>query len=616
MPAWPRILRALFVAYVTLTAVHIGWVIHHEPFAFDAWNMASDTHAQPFSAGRFFDYWAFEWAHSNPRLGQPLTYLAYKLEYFSVIATPIAYLALAAAAFILGTGRRPSWRRDRDLALYAIALGFMWFVLPQIGKTLFCRAYCSNYVYGAVIQMWFLVPLRLVAKPRASLVACLGYAMFGVLAGACNEHTGPTLCLLLVAYAWWSQREQPQTPTLAWAGALGAVIGFCTLFFAPGQGQRYDSLAQRVSLPGRLWSRGFGGNLDLVRDLIAAAAPLLALMVLIAAVGMVREAGYAEQRARRTQALRAIVIAMAAGLLVAITMFVSPKLGPRFYLAPMVGMLAAFIALADAVLVSAEGFGVLVALALAASTYAAARTIPRYDRLARESTARLAQLEAAPRGAVVTLAAFDQLEDDWWFLGDDARAPNKREMIADYFGLSAVILRAYDPTAPLGVSDVRLVPSERGFELDAYRGLDLTSIHHAIEQAASARHETADVAVAVEFVGQRPTLPRPSVLVGRWTPRGLEGWAAKLERAGTTRTVVVPKTLPPDLEVYAYVVGGEAKRLGLAGKSGEGPARSGAEGGAQVNEKLHYTPWQTGTYWILACRPTECFVIAAARQGG
>ncbi|MEO6772608.1 MAG: DUF6056 family protein [Kofleriaceae bacterium] len=598
MPAWSRILRALFVAYVVMTAVHIGWVMHHEPFAYDAWNMAVDTHAQPFSADRLVHYWAYEWAHSNPRLGQPLTYLAYKLEYFSVIATPIAYLALAAAAFILGTGRWPSLRRDRDLALYAIALGFMWFVLPQIGKTLFCRAYCANYVYGAAIQLWFLVPLRLAAKPRASLVACIGYTLFGVLAGACNEHTGPTLCLLLVVYAWWSQREQPRTPTLAWAGALGTVIGFCAIFFAPGQGQRYDGLARRLTLPQRLWAHGFAGNLDIVRDLIAAAAPLLALMVLIAAIGMVREAGYAEQRARRTMALRTIGIAMAAGLLVAITMFVSPKLGPRFYLAPMMGMLAAFIALADAVLVSADGFALFVALAVAASTYAAARTIPRYRRLAHESAARLARLEAAPRGTVVTLEAFDQVEDDWWFLGDDARAPNKREMIADYFGLSAVILRAYDPTAPLGVSDVRLVPSAPGFVLDAYRGLDVTSILHAIEQAAATRRETADVAVEVEFVGDRPALPRPSVVVGRWSPRGLEGWAAKLERAGTTRTVVVPKSLPRDLEIYAYVVGGEAKRLGPA------------------SGNLHYIPWQTGTYWILACRPTECFVIAAARQGG
>lgn len=597
MPAWSRILRVLFGAYVVLTAAHIAWVIHHEPFAYDAWNMASDTHAQPFTLDRFFDYWGYEYTHSNPRIGQPLTYLSYKLEYFAVIVTPLAYLAIAAAAVILGTGRKISLRRDRDLALYAITLGFMWFALPQIGKTLFCRAYGANYLYGAAIQLWFLVPLRLDPKARGSLLSCVGYLLFGVIAGACNEHTGPTLCLFMLGYAWWRQREQPMTPTLAWAGALGAIAGFCAIFFAPGQDQRYDGLAQKVGLVGRLLSRGFSGNLAIFRELVTAAAPVLALMVLVAAVGMVREAGYADQRTRRTAALKLVVVAMVASTLVAMTLFVSPKLGPRFYLISMMLMLAAFVALADAVLVSASGFAPFVALAGIAWIYAAAHTIPLYGRLSHQSDDRLALLTHAQRGQPLTVPAFEQVEDDWWFLGDDFRAPNKREMIATYFDLTGVVLRAYDPTAPLGVSDARLVPSERGLELDAFRGLDLSSIHRAIRSAITSRAMAGSVDVTVEFVGARPILPRPKLLVGRWTPSQFEGWAARLERKGrsTTRTIALPKELPPELEIYIYLVGGDAKKLA---------------------KPYEYVPWQTGTYWVLACRPAECFVIAAARQGG
>ena len=36
----------------------------------------ADTGAQPFSIGRFFDFWWFEYTHSNPRIGQAFTYLA------------------------------------------------------------------------------------------------------------------------------------------------------------------------------------------------------------------------------------------------------------------------------------------------------------------------------------------------------------------------------------------------------------------------------------------------------------------------------------------------------------------------------------------------------------
>jgi len=94
----------MFVAYVVATAVHIGLVMAHEPFAFDAWNIAIDTTAQPFSLTRFLSYGAFEYAHSNPRIGQWLTYLAYKLEYFAPIATPIAFLGLAGAITVLASG--------------------------------------------------------------------------------------------------------------------------------------------------------------------------------------------------------------------------------------------------------------------------------------------------------------------------------------------------------------------------------------------------------------------------------------------------------------------------------------------------------------------------------
>ncbi len=617
MPAWSRILRVLFVIYVAVTAVHIGWILAHEPFAFDAWNMAKDTHARPFTAARFFDYWGYEYTHSNPRIGQPLTYLAYKLEYFAVIVTPLAYVALAGAATILGTGRRPSWRRGRDLALFAIALGFMWFALPQLGKTMFCRAYGANYLYGAAIQLWFLVPLRLSPTARASRGACAAYVLAGVIAGACNEHTGPTLCVALLGYAWWKHRRARQVPNLAWAGALGCLAGFCAIFFAPGQGQRYDGLAQKVTLTGRLLARGITGNLDIFRDLVLAAAPLLGLMVIVAAVGLVRDADAAQRQARR-RALYTIVVAIIAGSAITATIFVSPKLGPRFYLFSMMLLLAGFIAIADAVLESPRGFAPFVALAAAASIYAAAHTVPLYGRLARQSDARLAQLEASARGSVVTLDAFEQIDDNWWFLGDDVRAPNKREMLADYFDLGGVVLRGYDPTAPLGVSDVRLVPRARlspagcldehgGLELGAYRGLDLASIHAAIRAAVgplearlgATRVDRIDV--AVEFVGARPALPRPDLLVGRWFPDRFEGWTARITRKSraTTREVVLGHDVPHDLEVFVYLVGGEARRLGTS-----------------AGEPLQYSPWRTGTYWVLACRPDECFVLAAARQGG
>jgi Family of unknown function (DUF6056) len=607
-----RLLRALFVAYLAATAIHIGLVMAHEPFAFDAWNLALDTHAEPFSWSRFFDYGVFEYTHSNPRIGQWLTYLAYKLELFAPIATPIAYLALAGAVSVLGLGRWP--RRGRDLALVALAIGFGWFALPRLGMIMFCRAYGANYLYGAAIQLWFVAVLRLRPAGTGSWLGCVAYGGFGVIAGMCNEHTGPTLVLFMLGYAAWRGRIG-RVPMLAWAGAVGSAVGFAAIFFAPGQASRYDGLATKVSLLGRLWQRGITTNLDIFHDWMVGCAPVLGLIVI--AMVIARRDEPARATDSRDAPLRMVGLALCAGTLIAATVFVSPKLGPRFFLCGAALVLAGFVAVADRALTTTRRLVPFVVLAVAASAYAGFRSLPLYFRLADASAVRLAALTAAPRGSVVTAESFEQVEDSWWFLGDDFRDVKKRELIAGYFGLGGVIFRAVDIDAPLGVSDVTLIPrytvtpatcldEHGGLDLGTFRGIDLASVHQAARAAIdrlrarlapSGRLDRLDLVVG--FTGAAPKLPRPTLVVERWLPTGYEGYTGVIERQGAskTRAIKLPKTLAgTDYEIYAYQVDGEARRLGTA-----------------RDANLTYVPWTRGAYWALACHPTECFVFAAAR---
>ncbi|CAN5848249.1 hypothetical protein BH11MYX3_BH11MYX3_21850 [soil metagenome] len=538
-----RVLRLLFVAYVVATAVHIGLVMAHEPFAFDAWNIANDTHAESFSMSRFFEYGIGQYTHSNPRIGQWFTYLAYKLEYFAVIATPLAFLGLALVVTTLGLARFPRWRRGRDLALYAVALGFLWFALPRIGMIMFCRAYGANYLYGAAIQLAFLLPLRLRPDGTGSMRACIPYFFFGVIAGMCNEHTGPTLVLGSLGYAAWLHYRGGPRPKLALAGAFGVVIGFAMIFFAPGQGERYEGLATKVSLIGRLLQRGVIANLDIFQSFVLAAAPVLALTVIVLAVG----AKDPDRDAQRSP-LRILGWTLLAGSLVTATVFVSPKLGPRFYLHSCALILACFIGMADAVLTTTRRLAPFVVLAIAASVYAGVRTVPLFLRLHEASDERLEVLAAAKPGTVFTADSFDQVEDSWWFLGDDFRDIKKRELITSYFGLKAVVFRGVDLDAPLGVSDVRLSPryvlsppscldEHGGIELGAYRSLDVASLHKAMKAGIDRLRERLGTSgrldqleLAVDFLGAPPPLPRPRLLLGRWTPTSFEGWAGVIER--------------------------------------------------------------------------------------
>jgi hypothetical protein len=634
----PGVLRLLFVAYVLATAVHIGLVVAYEPFAFDAWNIAQDTHAEPYSFGRFLDYGAGQYLSSNPRVGQWLAYLAYKLEYFAVVATPLAYLALALAVTILGLGRWPAWRRGRDLALFAVAVGSLWFALPHLGMLLFCRAYSTNYVYGAAIQLWFLVPLRLHVFPHetATPLVTVPYFLFGVVVGMCNEHTGPTLALLVLAYGVWRQRGTGRQPNLTWAGALGVVVGFAAIFFAPGQGARYEGLAEKTGFIQRLIQRGVTGNLDISRDYLISAAPVLGLIVIALFVsrGDPQEEPEADPRRR---ALALVGGALVAGALITATVFVSPKLGWRFYLHSCALLLAAFLAVADATLVTVRRLAPFVVLAAAASVYAAAKTIPLYLRLQEASDARLAALEATPPGAVFTAESFGQVGDSWWFLGDDFRDVKKRQLVTDYFALGGVLFRAIDIEAPLGVSDVRLRPRYKvspagcldehgGLELGAFRGIDVKATHDAVRAAIAALQQRIaakggtleELELEVGFVGAPPAgLPPRRLLVGRWRPDRYDGWVARVERTGMgkTRRIRLPKELAgTDAEVLLYQVGGETRRIGTA------------------REPLEYIPWKApGAYWVLACpaqqdgkdgkdskdskdsKAPACFVIAATR---
>jgi hypothetical protein len=612
-----KTLRGLFVAYVAATALHVGWVVAHEPFAFDAWNVAQDTDGKPFTVARFCHYWWFEYTHSNPRLGQALTYLAYKLDHFAAIASACAFVAIALAVVTLGLRRFPSWKRGRDLALWAFVSGALWFALPQLGKTLFCRAYAANYVYGLAIQLWFIVPLRL-AKRAPGRLACVAYLVFGLAAGLCNEHTGPTLCAFMLGLAWWQRHERKPTARLVGFGAIGAIVGFGALFFAPGQGQRYDGLAQKVSLAGRLFQRGVTGNLDIIRDLLLGLAPVLALIAIIATLSLGERDPEHAERDDRKAAVRMIAIAIVAALAMAATIFVSPKLGSRFYLGSGCLLLAGLVALADAVS-SDRAVGWLVVLALASSIYAAAHTMPLYGRVSRESIDRMAGLSLARPGSVYIAESFDQVDDSWWFLGDDFRDARKRDMVAKYYGLAGVVFHAYDPTAPLGVAGARFVPiatldppgcfaDQGGLVLASTKGFDLAGLDDSIKAAiALAREKLAPtkllaLTLEVQLDGPRVALPAKHIVVAKWQPDRFEAYVGAIDRKGrsTTRDIALPKELQgSDAEIFVYEVGGDVRKLGTA-----------------RGEPLQYVPWKSGVYWVLACRGDECFVIAASRQGG
>jgi hypothetical protein len=614
-----RVMRVLFFVYVAFTFLHIAYVVNHEPFAFDAWNVAVDTHAEPASLGRFFSFWHQQYTTSNPRIGQPLAYLAYKLVGVAEIGTPLAFFGVVVGAFVFGTGRWPKLRDNRDLAALSIAIGFLWFVAPNFPAYMFCRAYATNYLWLAALQFAFLVPLRLMnpEDPAAvSLPRLVGYFVLGVVAGMGNEHVGPTLLLGVVLYGVWIWRKHQRRPALLWVGAFGLLVGYALIFFAPGQSQRYEGLAEHYSAVQQILVRGIAGNIDIYTDLLEAAAPMLALVLLIIGVGMIadkrREAENPEARERQRRAVGVLIVSLVAASLITITVFASPKLGPRFYFHSMFLVLGAVLGVTSAFLQRAKHYLPFIIVAVISSGYAAARTIPMYSRLSAASDERLAALAATPPGGDYTAEAWEQVGENWWTLGDDMRDQKKQELVARYFGLHRAPFRGGNAWKFLGVTDVKATmhyefeDPKCMDELDQLNikewvGRDIKALHHAFLDAIVEIQRFGKlkwIDLTVSFLGADPPLPSNKLYIAKWNAGKLEGYTAKLKRVGRNREreiVLDPNLRKEPWNIYLARVGDKPRLLGSSTET----------------KRLSYVPSRSGQYWFFACKPDYCFIVLA-----
>lgn len=615
-PSTARTLRALFYFYLAFTFFHIAYVVFREPFAFDAWNVAVDSDAKPVTVGRFFEFWHKMYTTSNPRIGQPMAYLAYKTVGFAEIGTPLAYFGIVFGGFVVALRRFPRFSDGRDLATLAIGTGFLWFCAPNFPAYMFCRAYATNYVWMAAVQLWFLVPIRLIGTPHSPQWGPIGlaaYFVLGVVTGMGNEHVGPTLLLFVLLYGGWLWRKRGERPLLLWVGAAGVALGYALVFFAPGQSQRYEGLAERYSPLQQILVRGVETNLDIFLSLLSAAAPIMVFVISAVALGaFVERRTENEVIEKQRDALAFMFVALAAGCLITMTVFASPKLGPRFYMHSMFVVTAAAMGVFRAFLSRPKSFAPFVAFALIASTYAALRTIPRFTRLDRDSKTRLAELAASPESSAYTATAWEQVAENWWFLGDDVRDTKKQEMVAKYFGLRRVLFRGSDQWKTLGVSDVKLtmhyefereqcVDELDHLDLKQFIGKSIDALHHQfldaiveIERVSGLQLRSIDLTAT--FLGTQPSLPAPTIYVARWANDKLEGYTADVVRKGRskTREIVLGKELAgKDFDVYMILIGQPPRKLG-----------SSSEG-----KPFPYVPWGPGQYWVLACRPDHCFVL-------
>jgi hypothetical protein len=266
--------------------------------------------------------------------------------------------------------------------------------------------------------------------------------VLGLAAGMCNEHTGPAFLGLGGLAAAWSVRRGHGLKPWMLAGLAGLLAGFLLLLLAPGNDVRYFGLAQRAGILERILDRGVAANLLVPARLagyVAWALPWIALAVVARwaarRAAPERQAGPPPDREQRL----AWIALAAAGVLAALTLLASPKIGQRLYLASVALIAIAIAGWLVARLSSARLRFACTLLSGAVLAYVEARCLATYAEVGPIGAERLARIRNAPPGARVTVPRFPVARGKW-FLGEDLTSEALRGYVAATHGLAGIDL--------------------------------------------------------------------------------------------------------------------------------------------------------------------------------
>jgi len=421
---------------------------HWEPILRDGWGHYQWHRQFETTPATLWTFARDTYLHNNPRLGQVLTLLLYTPGPYHVVMTPVVELLLFWILTVLALGRRPQLANANDALMYFTITAMVTIAAPQIGPMLFYRPFTGNYVFGFVVSGCLLIPYRLHAEtphPHPWWWT-VGMVVLGGCAGMANEHTGPTVALVIaVAIAWFARRGERIAPWMI-AGWIGLVAGGLALYYAPGQAIRYSGLANQAMID-RITDRTERENASVVLSWLVYARTLIPWLLL---------AGVAHWRARgelttpprtKPQQVSALALAVSA-VSIAVTLLASPKQGPRLYFAPMCLLCTA---LASAVVPTLQQRATRIAawgLATIALAYVGYCLVTTYRTVGGEFAGRLRAIETGAPHSTVTVTPYS-VPRSRWFVGEDFGADGLRSRLALQHGLAAIVLdRSAAPIDP------------------------------------------------------------------------------------------------------------------------------------------------------------------------
>ena len=192
---------------------------------------------------------------------------------FNIINT-LCFALLCGVICYLSSGKLSPKR------FFMIILG-LWFFTPAFGQSFLWVTGASNYLYGILILLSYMIPLRyyMYNQAKKPLLLTLYAFIFGILAGWTNENTVLGICAFLFLWICYKLIKEHKVPLFYPAGLIGVLIGFSAMLLAPGQRARLGT------------SGGMGTNSDIIGRMITVTGkfiiylwPLVLIFILLIAV--------------------------------------------------------------------------------------------------------------------------------------------------------------------------------------------------------------------------------------------------------------------------------------------------------------------------------------------
>ena len=172
---------------------------------------------------------------------------------FNVVNT-VGYLLFTGLIYwhCKGTGRHSP-------ALYFGVHLMVWFFIPVYGQTMLWVDGSANYMWGSILRLAALLPLRLhvqAARPAAGSWWWLLLSIpAGVIAGWTNENSGAAFLVIVGLFLLYNRANKGRIPRWAVGMLAGAAVGFAVMSAAPGNHVRLENnLGVPVTAFQRLWN--------------------------------------------------------------------------------------------------------------------------------------------------------------------------------------------------------------------------------------------------------------------------------------------------------------------------------------------------------------------------